>query len=117
MRAAGSSRSSTSISGRDQPTPAERFAVYVRAMTSATLPPPSNASAPDDRGPNRRPPSPPPNGGAVYGLGIIGALVWFWRDADGAGGRALAVLKAVVWPAILVHDAFAFLRRPSPSTP
>jgi len=59
---------------------------------------------------SRRPPA-APAGGAVYGLGMIGALVWFWRQADGVGGHVTAVLKAVVWPAFLVYAAFRALRR------
>lgn len=47
----------------------------------------------------------------VYVLGLIGALVWFWRRAEGPGGHALAVLKAIVWPAVLVYRAFAALER------
>lgn len=45
-------------------------------------------------------------GGAVYGMGLIGALVYFWQQADSFGGRLRAVLKAVVWPAFLVYEAF-----------
>lgn len=48
-------------------------------------------------------------GNPVYGLGMIGALVWFWSQADTPEERALAVLKAIVWPAFLVHDAFKVL--------
>ncbi|HEX6418002.1 MAG TPA: hypothetical protein VFZ77_05885 [Acidimicrobiales bacterium] len=48
-------------------------------------------------------------GGAVYGLGLIGALVWFWKQADGFGEHVVAVLKAIVWPAFLVHDALKAL--------
>lgn len=59
-------------------------------------------------------PTPPPAGGAVYGLGFIGALIWFWRHADGAQGHVMAVLKAIVWPAILVYDVFRFLHRSEP---
>ena len=47
--------------------------------------------------------------GAVYGLGFIGAAVWFWQQADGTGERLLGVLKAIVWPALLVHDVFKAL--------
>lgn len=54
--------------------------------------------------------TPPPAGGAVYGLGLLGALVWFWREASGVRGHLMAVVKALVWPAILVHDAFKALR-------
>jgi hypothetical protein len=53
----------------------------------------------------------PSTGETVYILGFIGALVWFWRRSDGMGGRALAVGKAIVWPAILVYRAFAALDR------
>ena len=42
---------------------------------------------------------------------MIGALVWFWRQADGVGGHVAAVLKAIVWPAFLVYAAFRALRR------
>jgi hypothetical protein len=47
--------------------------------------------------------------GAVYGLGLVGALVWFWQQADGLGEHLVAVLKALVWPAFLVYEAFAAL--------
>jgi hypothetical protein len=45
-------------------------------------------------------------GNAVYGLGLIGALVYFWQQADSFGGYLLAILKALVWPALLVYEAF-----------
>ena len=45
-------------------------------------------------------------GDAVYGLGLIGALVYFWRQSDSLGGHLLAILKALVWPAFLVYNAF-----------
>ena len=45
-------------------------------------------------------------GNAVYGLGLIGALVFFWQQADSFGGYLLAILKALVWPVFLVYQAF-----------
>ncbi len=45
-------------------------------------------------------------GNAVYGLGLIGALVFFWQQADSFGEYLLAILKALVWPAFLVYEAF-----------
>ena len=48
----------------------------------------------------------PPSGGAVYGLGTIGALVWYWKKAEGPGQHAVGVLKSFVWPAFLVYHAF-----------
>jgi hypothetical protein len=51
-----------------------------------------------------------PSGGAVYALGLIGALVWFWRQADGPGERASGVLKALVWPSFFVYYGFKALQ-------
>lgn len=42
-------------------------------------------------------------------LGFIGAAVYFVQHSDGFGGFLLALLKAVVWPAFLVHRAFELL--------
>ena len=49
------------------------------------------------------------SGDALYGLGIFGAAVYFWQRADSNRGRALAVLKGMVWPAFLVYEAFSLL--------
>jgi len=48
-------------------------------------------------------------GGAVFGLGFIGSAVWFWQQADGFGDHVVGLLKACVWPAFLVYDAFQAL--------
>jgi hypothetical protein len=45
------------------------------------------------------------NGGAVYGLGMIGAAVYFFTTATTRDERLLAIPKAIVWPAILVYLA------------
>ena len=45
-------------------------------------------------------------GDAVYGLGLIGALVYFWQRSDSLSGHVLAIPKALVWPAYLVYEAF-----------
>ena len=50
-------------------------------------------------------------GSPVYGLGFIGAVAWFWKQADEPKDKALAVGKALVWPAFLVHAAFKALDR------
>jgi hypothetical protein len=44
--------------------------------------------------------------GAVYGLGFIGAAIYFISHAAGFWIGVLGFLKAVVWPAILVFGAF-----------
>jgi hypothetical protein len=55
--------------------------------------------------------APPSNGGAVYGLGMIGALVYFIGRSESGQDYLLAIGKAVVWPAILVYKAFQTLDR------
>jgi len=49
------------------------------------------------------------SGNAVYGLGFVGALVYFWHQAEANEEYLYAVLKALVWPALLVHRAFRAL--------
>jgi hypothetical protein len=49
------------------------------------------------------------SGGAIYGLGILGAWVWFWQQADGFWEYALAILQGLFWPAFMVYEAFAAL--------
>ena len=50
-----------------------------------------------------------PAGGAVYGLGLIGAAVYFVSHAGSFWLGLLGILKAIVWPAVLVYQAFEFL--------
>ena len=42
---------------------------------------------------------------AVYGLGFIGAAIYFIMQATGFWMGVLGFLKALVWPAILVFEA------------
>ena len=46
---------------------------------------------------------------AVYGLGFIGALVYFLSHAATFWLGVLGFLKALVWPAFMVYYAFQFL--------
>jgi hypothetical protein len=55
--------------------------------------------------------APPSSGGAVYGLGMIGALVYFLGTSQSGPDYVLAFGKAVVWPALLVYEAFRTLGR------
>ena len=47
--------------------------------------------------------------GAVYAVGLIGAAVYFISTATTFWMGVFGVLKALVWPAILVFDAFKVL--------
>jgi hypothetical protein len=49
--------------------------------------------------------------GAIYGLGIFGALVYFWQLADGFWEHVYAVFEGVFWPAYMVFQAFQALHR------
>ena len=47
--------------------------------------------------------------GAVYGLGLIGAAIYYIAHATGFWMGALGLLKAFVWPAFLVYEALRAL--------
>ena len=42
-------------------------------------------------------------GGAVYGLGLIGAVVYYWQHAHGFLAHVWAIGEAILWPAFLVY--------------
>lgn len=46
---------------------------------------------------------------AVYGLGFIGAAVYFIGTATTFWLGVLGFLKAIVWPALLVFEALKYL--------
>lgn len=48
-------------------------------------------------------------GNAAYGLGLIGALVYYIQGADGFWAVVLGILKALVWPAFLVYHVLKFV--------
>jgi len=48
---------------------------------------------------------------AVYGLGVIGAAVYFIGHATTFWMGVLGFLKALVWPAFLVYQAFGILAK------
>jgi len=46
--------------------------------------------------------------GALYGLGVIGAAVYFISTAPGFWEGVVGLLKSFVWPAFLVFEAFKY---------
>ena len=48
--------------------------------------------------------------GGAYFLTFIGAAVYFVHHAFGFWGMALALLKAAVWPAIVIHQVLVLLK-------
>ncbi len=47
--------------------------------------------------------------GAVYGLGLIGAAIYFISQATTFWSGVLGFLKAIIWPLFMVYDLFKHL--------
>lgn len=45
-------------------------------------------------------------GGAFYGLGVIGAAIYFISHATGFWMGVLGFLKAIIWPVFFVIESF-----------
>jgi hypothetical protein len=50
-----------------------------------------------------------------YGIGLIGAWVYYFQRAKTNDERIKAFFKGLVWPAFLVHDLFVFLKKEPPT--
>jgi hypothetical protein len=48
-------------------------------------------------------------GGGVYFMAFIGALVYFMQHATSFGTVILGILKAIVWPALVVYNLLGHL--------
>ena len=49
-------------------------------------------------------------GGGIYGLAFLGALVYYIQNADTFWMGVIGVLKAIIWPAMLVYKLLEFLK-------
>lgn len=49
------------------------------------------------------------SGGAIYGLGLIWAAIYYIWTATTFGLGVLGFLKALVWPVFLVYGALKYL--------
>jgi hypothetical protein len=49
--------------------------------------------------------------GAVYGLGVIGAAIYYISRAITPREKAIGFLKALVWPVFLVKEVLEFLHK------
>ncbi len=47
--------------------------------------------------------------GGIYFFGLIGSLIYYIQHADTFGAGVLGVLKAIVWPAIIIYKLTGFL--------
>ncbi len=48
--------------------------------------------------------------GSAYGLGFIGAAIYFIQHANTFWIGVLGVLKAIIWPLLLVYKLLEFLK-------
>jgi len=48
---------------------------------------------------------------AVYGLGVIGACIFYIKRATTPQEKAIGFLKGLVWPVFLVKEALEFLHK------
>lgn len=47
---------------------------------------------------------------ALYGLGVLGAAVYFIQHATGFWDGALGLLKAVFWPGVVLYRVLELLK-------
>jgi len=47
-------------------------------------------------------------GGAIYGLGFLGALVYFISTAPDFWGIIIGIIKSVFWPGVIVYGVLKF---------
>jgi hypothetical protein len=50
-------------------------------------------------------------GSPGYGIGMIGAWVYYFKRATTTQQRVQAFFKGLVWPAFLVYDLLVFLEK------
>jgi hypothetical protein len=48
-------------------------------------------------------------GGAIYGLGLVGAAFYYLQHATSLTEGFVGLLKALVWPAFLIYQAMSSL--------
>lgn len=48
-------------------------------------------------------------GGGIYGMAFIGALIYFLQHATGFWNGVLGILKAIIWPALVVYHLLGHL--------
>lgn len=46
---------------------------------------------------------------AVYGLGFVGALIYYLQQASNISDGLLGFVKAIAWPGVLIYRGFTLL--------
>jgi hypothetical protein len=48
------------------------------------------------------------NSNCIYGIGLVGAIIYYISTATSFWIGVLGILKALVWPAFIVYEALKF---------
>lgn len=48
--------------------------------------------------------------GAIYGIGVLGALVYFIQTATSFWDGVVGVIMAIFWPGVIVYKALELLQ-------
>jgi hypothetical protein len=46
----------------------------------------------------------------IYGLGLVGALIYYLQQSSTIVEGLIGILKSIVWPAILIYRVFSNLQ-------
>lgn len=49
-------------------------------------------------------------GGAIYGIGVIGALIYFLQHAHSAFAVLVGFIYSIFWPGVVVYKALELLK-------
>ncbi|HVZ11806.1 MAG TPA: hypothetical protein VG965_02135 [Patescibacteria group bacterium] len=49
-------------------------------------------------------------GGAFYGMGFIGAIIYFMQHAASFSDVIIGIIKAIFWPALVVYKILEILK-------
>lgn len=48
--------------------------------------------------------------GAIYGLGVLGALVYFFQHAITLQDGIMGIIKAIFWPGVILYKVLELLK-------
>lgn len=48
--------------------------------------------------------------GAIYGIGMLGALVYFLQHATSFIGGVIGILEAIFWPGVVLYKVLELLK-------
>ncbi len=48
--------------------------------------------------------------GAIYGMGVIGAAVYYVQHAATFWAGVLGIVKAIFWPAVVIYHVLGYMK-------